>query len=305
LGKLASSAGKFAKIGGGLLAVGTAAYEGYNEYQEADEKVKSGEITKEEGQVKKGEAVGGGVGGAGGALAGAAAGAAIGSVVPVVGTAIGGLVGGAIGYWGGKKAGQAVGGTAVKGYQAIGGNNPNSGAMENVDAMGNPTGGGDSSAPATNSTDPKKDKLARDWAWSVMTEQNKESEIPAQIKDQVTTVIKNDDVLKQQAKKYLEDKKAGAQKVDKAQQVAKVQQSKPEQIKPETSNVLAQKTGEVEEAKAASQTNSNVVNAPQSSVTNITNNNGGGKESSKPSARNEDSTYQRYLDRRYYPMRDF
>ena len=51
LASLAGKAGKFAKIGGGLLAVGTAAYEGYNEYQEADEKVKSGEITKEEGQI--------------------------------------------------------------------------------------------------------------------------------------------------------------------------------------------------------------------------------------------------------------
>ena len=116
---MAGKLGTAAKVGGGLLAVGTAAYEGYSDYQAANEKVASGEITQKEGQVEKGKAVGGGVGAAGGALAGAAAGAALGSVVPVVGTAIGGLIGGAVGYWGGKKAGQAVGGAGVQGYQAL------------------------------------------------------------------------------------------------------------------------------------------------------------------------------------------
>jgi hypothetical protein len=109
--------------------------------------------------------------------------------------------------------------------------------------------------------------------------------------------------LQAQAKKYLEDKKAGAKKIDKSQNVAKVEQQA-EKISSDAGATLAQRTGEVEDARSASQNNSSIVNAPQSSVTNITNNNGGGKES-KPSARNDESTYQRYLDRRYYPMRDF
>jgi hypothetical protein len=309
---LTGNAGKIAGVGAGLLSVGTAAYEGYSEYNEADEKVKSGEITKEEGQVDKGKAVGGAVGGGAGGWAGASAGASTGALIgtmimpgvgTVVGGALGGIAGGMAGYWGGKKVGQAVGGGAVKGYQALGGNDPNSGAMENVDAMGNPTGMSSDSSPPANSSDPKKNKLARDWAWSIMTEQAGDKKPDASIKDQVDTIIKTDTQLQAQAKKYLEDKKAGANKIDKSQKVAKVEQQA-EKISPDAGATLAQRTGEVEDARSASQNNSSIVNAPQSSVTNITNNNGGGKES-KPSARNDESTYQRYLDRRYYPMRDF
>jgi len=309
---LTGNAGKIAGVGAGLLSVGTAAYEGYNEYNQADEQVKSGEITKEQGQEKKGEAVGGAVGGAAGGWAGAStgasAGAAIGTLLfPGVGTVIGGALGaaagGALGYWGGKKVGQTVGGGAVKGYQALGGNDPNSGAMENVDAMGNPTGMSSDSSPPSNA-DPKKDKLARDWAWSIMTEQAGDKKPDASIKAQVDTIMKTDTQLQTQAKAYLENKKAGAKKVDKSQQISKVE-AQPERVSPDTGNALAQRTNEVEDARSAAQNNSNIVNAPQSSVTNITNNNGGGKESSKPSARNDETTYQRYLDRRYYPMRDF
>jgi hypothetical protein len=309
---LTGNAGKIAGVGAGLLSVGTAAYEGYNEYNEADEQVKSGEITKEQGQEKKGEAVGGAVGGAAGGWAGASsgatAGAAIGTLLfPGVGTVVGGALGaaagGALGYWGGKKVGQAVGGGAVKGYQALGGNDPNSGAMENVDAMGNPTGMSSDGSPPSNA-DPKKDKLARDWAWSIMTEQAGDKKPDASIKEQVDTIMKTDTQLQTQAKAYLENKKAGAKKVDKSQQISKVE-AQPEKVSPDTGNALAQRTNEVEDARSAAQNNSNIVNAPQSSVTNITNNNGGGKESSKPSARNDETTYQRYLDRRYYPMRDF
>jgi len=309
---LTGNAGKIAGVGAGLLSVGTAAYEGYNEYNQADEQVKSGEITKEQGQEKKGEAVGGAVGGAAGgwagASSGASAGAAIGTLLfPGVGTVVGGALGaaagGALGYWGGKKVGQTVGGGAVKGYQALGGNNPNSGAMENVDAMGNPTGMSSDSSPPSNA-DPKKDKLARDWAWSIMTEQAGDKKPDASIKAQVDTIMKTDTQLQTQAKAYLENKKAGAKKVDKSQQISKVE-AQPERVSPDTGNALAQRTNEVEDARSAAQNNSNIVNAPQSSVTNITNNNGGGKESSKPSARNDETTYQRYLDRRYYPMRDF
>jgi len=112
-GFLGRHAGKIGAIGG--VAMG--AYDAYTGYNDAEDAVQRGEITKEEGQVKKGEAIGGGVGGAGGAFAGAAAGAAIGSVVPVVGTAIGGLVGGALGYYGGSEIGKKAGGAITEGYQ--------------------------------------------------------------------------------------------------------------------------------------------------------------------------------------------
>jgi hypothetical protein len=130
VGKAAAGAGMLSKAGGFLArnagkigaigAVGLGTYEAVSGYNEAEEQVKSGQISKEEGQVKKGEAVGSGVGGAagaiGGAKAGAVAGAALGTIVPglgtVVGGAVGGLVGGAAGYFGGswlgKKAGGAV-----------------------------------------------------------------------------------------------------------------------------------------------------------------------------------------------------
>ena len=91
------------------LAVLGAAYEGYQGYSAANERLEAGEITSNEATVEKSEAVGSAVGGGGGALAGAAAGAAIGSVVPIVGTAIGGLIGGAIGYWAGSKGGEMIG----------------------------------------------------------------------------------------------------------------------------------------------------------------------------------------------------
>ena len=117
-GFLARNAGKIGAIG----AVGMGTYEAVSGYNDAEEQVKSGQITKEEGQVKKGEAVGSGVGGAagaiGGAKAGAMAGAALGSFVPGIGTAIGGvaggLIGGGLGYFAGSKAGSAIGGAVAK-----------------------------------------------------------------------------------------------------------------------------------------------------------------------------------------------
>lgn len=121
-GKLAGMAGKLgtvAKVGGGLLAVGTAAYDAYGDYSEAERKVQAGEITKQEGQVEKGKAVGGGIGAAGGALAGAKAGAALGTLLGPAGTVVGGLLGGAAGYIGGKFLGKKVGGGAVSATQAI------------------------------------------------------------------------------------------------------------------------------------------------------------------------------------------
>ena len=118
LGKLAKF-GKMAKIGGAITAVGMGAYDAYTGWNEAEGQVQSGEITKDEGDIKKSSAVGKGTGGAAGALAGATYGAAIGSVVPVVGTAVGGLVGGALGYWGGSKAGSAIGEYGAKAWKGL------------------------------------------------------------------------------------------------------------------------------------------------------------------------------------------
>ena len=104
------------------LAVLMSAYEGYQGWSAADEKLEAGEITSNEATVEKSEAVGSAVGGGGGALAGAAAGAAIGSVVPIVGTAIGGLIGGAIGYWAGSKGGEMIGeqiGSVIAGEDTV------------------------------------------------------------------------------------------------------------------------------------------------------------------------------------------
>ena len=157
-GKMLGKAGKFLARNAGKIgaigAVGMGAYEAYTGYNDAEDAVKRGEITKEEGQVKKGEAVGGGVGGAGGALAGAAAGAAIGSVVPVVGTAIGGLIGGALGYYGGSKVGSAVGGAGVKAAQGF-----EAGDTVAYDEMGNPIGSAPTSSEKLNTSSKKNEEL--------------------------------------------------------------------------------------------------------------------------------------------------
>ena len=92
-------------VAGAVLSVGMLA----SDISDINEKEKSGEITKREADVGKGEAVGGAAVGAAGALGGAAAGAAIGSVVPVIGTVIGGAIGAAIGGYLGMKGGEVAG----------------------------------------------------------------------------------------------------------------------------------------------------------------------------------------------------
>ena len=126
--KSLKNAGKIAgKVARGAGPIGTAITiaEGtgtaYGGYTDAAEQVESGKITKDEGTVKKSQAIGTGTGQAAGGIAGVyaggLAGAAIGSaVVPVIGTAIGGLLGMAIGGWLGSEGGEIVGekvGTAV------------------------------------------------------------------------------------------------------------------------------------------------------------------------------------------------
>jgi cytoskeletal protein RodZ len=278
-GKAASAAGKlgkFAKVGGGLLAVGTAAYEGYTGYQDAEEQVKRGEITKEEGQVKKGEAVGGAVGGGGGALAGAAAGAAIGSVVPVVGTAIGGLIGGAIGYWGGKKAGEAVGGAGVKGYQALNDNSNKAAAAGGVDQIGGePVTPGKPLSPKQMEAAEKEMKAGKELSPTVKAAYNMT-----------------------QAGVMDPSKVAGVSVEAPAVTAAPVPTPKPlpavngPAIKAATTEVANVRDA----ATSTGNTNNNMVNAP---VTNVVNNNGS-TEKAPIKTRNDDNTYNRYVDRRYF-----
>lgn len=107
LGKLG---GPMGKVLGPVAAVAGGIYSGYTAWNEADEKVKRGEITEREGTVQKGGAVGKGVGTAGGALAGGKLGAMIGTaILPGVGTAVGGILGGIIGGLAGGEFGDAVG----------------------------------------------------------------------------------------------------------------------------------------------------------------------------------------------------
>jgi hypothetical protein len=354
LASLASGAGKFAKIGGGALAVGTAAYEGYSDYQAANDKVASGEITQKEGQVEKGKAVGGGVGGAGGALAGAAAGAAIGSVVPVVGTAIGGLIGGAVGYWGGKKAGQAVGGAGVQGYQALTADGkPAAAAAPTEVERGRPTMANDprivtpaaeapSSVWANKTRMPASSALAgAAMAASVaVTPATAAQKIPEAMPSKPAVVAPapaqasaaaptgeydnrsaltgftkeflqgivdgsiSGPINKQQAADYLEKIQPGEAGYKKKFMRGKpvVQPSEPlpaEPMAPSSGGDVSAKSTEVSAARESAngsggQTN-NVVSAP---VTNVVNNN---NTTNDKSSKNSDSTFQKYVDRRYYP----
>lgn len=130
-GKMAGRLATLGKFGGPLAAavtVGTSAYEGYSDYQTANEQLAAGTITQEEAKTAKGGAVGKGAGGAVGGLAGAAtgalAGAALGSIVPVVGTVIGGLIGGALGAWGGSEVGKAGGEYIGRGVSKTGTSEP-------------------------------------------------------------------------------------------------------------------------------------------------------------------------------------
>jgi hypothetical protein len=117
LGAFAAKNSKMLKIGGGVLAGGIAAYEGYSDYKDADEQVKSGAITEDEGDIKKTGAVTGAAGGLGGALGGAALGTMI---MPGVGTVIGGAIGGIAG----SKVGKGIGEWGSKTWKGLtGGSN--------------------------------------------------------------------------------------------------------------------------------------------------------------------------------------
>lgn len=284
VGKAASAMGKlgkFAKVGGGVLAVGTAAYDAYGDYQEADEKVKSGEITKEEGQVKKGEAVGGGVGAAGGALAGAKAGAMLGAFGGPVGMAIGGLLGGAAGYVGGKWLGQKAGGGVVSATQAVGGTTAEKPPAETAStststtAEGNLSGVSIEQIQARPEYKQEMEKLTK----SGMSQDKAHKFAAAKAKAAI---------LKEQQSPA----QAAAPAVVKPEAPAPARAAEVTQARKEVQT----QQDRVDAASNTSSTNNNV-NAP---VTNVVNQSGGDKPTTKDT-RNTDTTFQKYLDRRYYP----
>lgn len=286
-GKLASAAGtlgKVAKVGGGVLAVGTAAYDAYGDYQAADEKVKSGEITKEQGQVEKGKAVGGGVGAAGGALAGAKAGAMLGAFGGPVGMAIGGLLGGAAGYVGGKWLGQKAGGGAVQGAQSLSGTTaekPSAAPAQTVTTES--TQSGVSIDPEVKAKDPLYQKI---------------------LQEELKLSPNNRSMAEKFAdKRYIKEKQLQAATPAATPAPASVT-PKPEVVQPSRSAEVTQARKEVQqqqdkvESAKSGQGSTTMVNAP---VTNVS---GGSAPQEKPQpkdTRNSETTYQKYLDRRYYP----
>ena len=284
-GKLASAAGKLgkvARVGGGVLAVGTAAYDAYGDYQAADEKVKSGEITKEEGQVEKGKAVGGGVGAAGGALAGAKAGAMLGAFGGPIGMAIGGLLGGAAGYVGGKWLGQKAGGGVVSGAQAMSG-----GTTAEKPAAATET--------ASTSTEGSLQGVTVEQL-QARPEYKKEYELLTQR-----------GMAPDKAHKFASAKAKAAilkEQQSGAKTTAVAETPKPETVAPAAAAKVTEARKEVQAQQdkvenANSQGNTNtVVSAP---VTNVMNSAGPTEKPQPKDTRNTENTYQKYLDRRYYP----
>lgn len=248
--------GRFAKVGG-VLAVGTAAYDAYGDYSAADEAVKRGEITKEEGQVKKGEAVGGGLGAAGGALGGAKAGAMLGAFGGPVGMAIGGLLGGAAGYFGGKWLGEKAGGGAVSGAQALTGG-PSAKVDEKVDAFQQKVDSGDMS--------------------------------PKQALDAIKTAEPDNKPLIQAAEAAFGSVAASPSNTSVAAQA----------IAPNTAGEINFRRTELANVENSSANNSQSSTVVAPSSTTIINNNG--SSSDKKSSKNTESTFQKYVDRRYYPL---
>lgn len=130
LGKFATRNSKALKIGGGVLAGGIAAYEGYSDYKAADEQVKSGVISEDEGDVKKTGAVTGAAGGLGGALAGAAIGQA---VIPI--PLVGALIGGAVGGIAGSKLGKGIGEWGAETWKGMTGNDNKTESVQQEDMV--------------------------------------------------------------------------------------------------------------------------------------------------------------------------
>lgn len=302
VGKLAGVAGKLgtiAKVGGGLLAVGTAAYDAYGDYSAADEAVKSGEITKEEGKIRKGEAVGGGVGAAGGALAGAKAGAMLGAFGGPIGMAIGGLLGGTAGYFGGKFLGKKTGGAIA-------------GASGSLTADSMASEGFYDSQPTDNITgDIPKTVTSNFSAKRVTLPEQASPEI-----NRLTGAAKDPNYIEKERGGFGSYSKEYLQKVVNGEVPrALISKEKAEQLlqemeKKDASNLTPVPPSEAGEIKirrrslddaSAKDVNTenqvNNVNAP--SNTTIVNNN---IKNDQRSSKNNDSSFQKYLDRRYHPV---
>lgn len=107
---LLKGAARFGGPAAAVLGVGAGIYTAVSGSREAEAMADAGQLTAEEEQIAKGEAIGEGTGGAAGALSGAAAGAAAGALLGPVGAAVGGIIGGAVGYFGGSWLGKKAGG---------------------------------------------------------------------------------------------------------------------------------------------------------------------------------------------------
>jgi hypothetical protein len=113
-----------------------------------------------------------------------------------------------------------------------------------VDALGNTIGVSPETPASAVSVETAKPppadnaKLARDWAWSIMSGQTEKS-APASIKDQVDSIISSDTNLKQQAEKYKadmakrrEDEARRQSETSKSKQEKPVEEEKPKEQKP-------------------------------------------------------------------------
>lgn len=113
-GRVPKGGGKLL-MGAGLLAAGTALYEGVTGWQDVEARQEAGTITAKEANVEKGGVVGSAGGGLGGSIAGAKLGATIGTaILPGVGTAVGTVLGGIGGYIAGSTFGEGIGQRVVE-----------------------------------------------------------------------------------------------------------------------------------------------------------------------------------------------
>lgn len=275
-GFLARNGAKLGAVGG--IAMG--AYDAYTGWGEANDQYEAGEITKNEADIKKGEAVGGGAGGALGAWGGAAAGAAIGSVVPVVGTAIGAVAGGALGYLGGTAIGKKAGGALVSGYKGV----------KNWLGFGNPE------------DDKKKVNVER--VTEEYTTIANERVVPGEpLSDKQMATIKyvtstGDNPYPKEVMDQYEKQKAdfetrkggGAQQIMATPSVASSVNESPV--------IEASRNNENIRAENAGTSNNTIINAPNNSVTN-TGSSGPDASLMRSPIRNPESTVSKYIDSKF------
>jgi hypothetical protein len=162
-GLSAKTAGRLVK-GTALVGAALSAYDAYDTFQDVDEQVAEGKMSKDEGKKAKVVAGSKAAGTAAGGYGGAMAGAAIGTMVfPGVGTVIGGAIGGALGAWGGEAA---AGATA----EALTADQSKSKSLVLT---------GDSL------------QKAKDWAWSIYSGKNDISQVPIGLRGEVGKILKS------------------------------------------------------------------------------------------------------------------